>query len=526
MRTRLLLASCALALVPMARADVALVVGVGEYPSLPTAAPLDGAKPDAESMAKALKNYGFNEIKLITNQDATKPKIFAELDRIAKTIKPNERFVFYFAGHGTRKPKPSILPSDAKNFEIRITADELKDKVTAIKGATRTIILDACFAGGMTKSVGIVTRYFEPEGTSKGPEFADEAEQPLFTPKPGATSDVCYVTAALNTQEAIEYLFENGERRGLFTYNLVKRLDGTKRPWSEIVVEVQKEIQKVLQAYKRQQNPQVNEAFQQVEAFSAPPANGAPPPAPAKPPADLLTIYASTMKDPSKLLLKVEPNEVKVSIGQPFTLVAEVKAAGYLVILGEQDGNYYRIYPQGSSAKEAEVRPGDKPYYNGYSDMVGGELAKAFLFKDEKMAQAVLDACPSDETLNLPALEKRIKSDTEKWDYVTATVSLRIEPTLLGGLQIADPAGFWKTLSGSTPEITAIKGRLDKRVDNVSGILADEKLQTPETLAMWLNRLVMDPRLVDANATGQKATDDQAKKNVAFLRKVFKGVLK
>ena len=94
--------------------------------------------------------------RLLTDAQATRQGILNALTAARTATKPTERFVFYFAGHGTNSPVNCLLPSDARKDATTgdLTRNDLYDAVRAIPARSRTIILDSCFSGGMSKSIG------------------------------------------------------------------------------------------------------------------------------------------------------------------------------------------------------------------------------------------------------------------------------------------------------------------------------------------------------------------------------------
>src|SRR5688500_3766010 len=102
-----------LAILPAAYADQAVVIGVQEYAPMVGASTLKGCVNDAQSMTETLRQMGFKVTLLVYGQ-ATRQRIFDELAKAKDTVKKTERFVFYFAGHGRKSPRFSLIPSDAK----------------------------------------------------------------------------------------------------------------------------------------------------------------------------------------------------------------------------------------------------------------------------------------------------------------------------------------------------------------------------------------------------------------------------
>ncbi len=74
---------------------LAIVVGINRYPIKR----LDYAVADAQKVAEKLGELGF-EVTLILDEEATREKIFTVLGTELKQTKPEDRVLFYFAGHG------------------------------------------------------------------------------------------------------------------------------------------------------------------------------------------------------------------------------------------------------------------------------------------------------------------------------------------------------------------------------------------------------------------------------------------
>ncbi|RLC15288.1 MAG: hypothetical protein DRI57_13085 [Deltaproteobacteria bacterium] len=77
----------------------ALIIEVSEYhnPKLN----LKNPKNDAMAMAKLLcERYGFHEVKLLLNHQATREAIYNELLRLGDTGKETDSVLIYYSGHG------------------------------------------------------------------------------------------------------------------------------------------------------------------------------------------------------------------------------------------------------------------------------------------------------------------------------------------------------------------------------------------------------------------------------------------
>lgn len=138
----------------------ALVIGISDYSG--GWPPLAEAASDAERVADILHKQGFM-VSLITNQDATKDAILRELQvELPKKLKPNDRFILYFAGHGqtistaTGIKQGFLVPHDGKIKEnidepqTYISMSQIRDVTSMYLNSTHNLlVLDSCFSGLM-----------------------------------------------------------------------------------------------------------------------------------------------------------------------------------------------------------------------------------------------------------------------------------------------------------------------------------------------------------------------------------------
>jgi len=132
-----------------------LIIGINEYEHLP---PLDYAANDARDVLSVLINtLGFEENKstILLDSDANKDSILgAYLDFISQASSPDDRIVFFFAGHGLtlsgyKGHVGYLAPYDAKadHPSTLIRWDELTRNADLIPAKHIFFILDACFSG-------------------------------------------------------------------------------------------------------------------------------------------------------------------------------------------------------------------------------------------------------------------------------------------------------------------------------------------------------------------------------------------
>ena len=133
----------------------ALVIGINSYSVAP---PLRYAVNDAEALALMLKErFGFlsENTHLLLNQDATRSAIIEHFMRLTSNgTGPNDRVVFFFAGHGcTIRSKRGdvgyLVPHDGRvdNLVSLVRWDELTRNADLIEAKHLFFIMDACYGG-------------------------------------------------------------------------------------------------------------------------------------------------------------------------------------------------------------------------------------------------------------------------------------------------------------------------------------------------------------------------------------------
>ena len=142
----------------------ALLIGVGD--DLPMTV------KDAEAIRDLLIDseraaYPKDQVALLTNENANKANIIAELEKLAKLPDVEESTVIiYFSGHGGRVEKDEELEKDRYYLVAHgcrekptkgscLKEEEFVDKINQIKSKKLLVILDCCHAAGMTKTKSI-----------------------------------------------------------------------------------------------------------------------------------------------------------------------------------------------------------------------------------------------------------------------------------------------------------------------------------------------------------------------------------
>ena len=140
--------------------SVAFVVGIDAYSGGWPA--LSAAVSDAERVAAELKRHGF-EVHLLLNKEASKDEIMRYLyDVIPPQLGPEDRFVFYFSGHGQTENAPGgqigyLVPVNGRMSESRdqfftyISMNEVRSVLMNKYDAKHVLVVaDACFSGLLT----------------------------------------------------------------------------------------------------------------------------------------------------------------------------------------------------------------------------------------------------------------------------------------------------------------------------------------------------------------------------------------
>lgn len=151
----------------------AVVIGISKYQHSGIWKTLDNAENDARAMDEFLTGQGF-EVKRFVGQQATMRNIISYLeDVLAPRLTRNDRFVFYFSGHGDTRSLGGrdwgyLIPYDGDTDKSSTWIDVKQITYLSEKLGTarhQLFILDSCFGGLIaTKGSGSTV----PEGT---PEY-------------------------------------------------------------------------------------------------------------------------------------------------------------------------------------------------------------------------------------------------------------------------------------------------------------------------------------------------------------------
>ncbi len=410
-----------------ARADRAVVIGVNEYPKLAQGSNLEGCVNDAKGIERTLKAQGF-EVVSLTNEDASKRGIMAALARMKTLARPDERFVFYFAGHGTvaTDGASTLLPGDASEKDERsdIGRDELYQALLAIPARSRTALLDACFSGGLSrKGIGHrvkKTRAYRRSGAAAAPLRRDIEAGADNNDHIAGGAEILYFTASLANQTSGEDDFE-GARGGVFTHFLTARLQKStpQTLWNEVQKDVTGEVADYMdQTQTPKLSPAEYSGRRIFEGRDQPKQDPKPDPKvdpkpdpkvepkPDNKPEPKRTVWDDFNEDhtvAAQFSLSMAPAQNSVKVGQTFHFEVKSAQSGWLVLLEKDtDGKVYLLSPRDGKLANGQIdgsagvrlpRDAGRDYS---ADARGVERVKAILFTSEENALALIKAFPAD----------------------------------------------------------------------------------------------------------------------------------
>jgi tetratricopeptide (TPR) repeat protein len=131
-----------------------------KYPRLAT--PHDDVLKVASTLAE---QYGFSTELSVADGgkkdlvllDATATQIYDILDDLAASLKPQDRLLIYYAGHGVKDPKGKTaywVPVDARSRHTGelIPASRINDALNLIAARSVLVISDSCYSGALSRS--------------------------------------------------------------------------------------------------------------------------------------------------------------------------------------------------------------------------------------------------------------------------------------------------------------------------------------------------------------------------------------
>jgi WD40 repeat protein len=189
-----------------------LAIGVSDYAG---SLKLRYAASDAELITKTLKEksgklFGKIDAKIVTNKQATKKEMMAQLQALGEKMTPRDTALVFFSGHGHRDTAGNqfLVPVDVNPNALNqtcISGEYLKNALGDLPGRV-IAVMDSCFSGGAA------------QGTKKRAQF-EELVRDLVSDD--------YGVIVLCSSSSDEVSFENtAVKAGFFTTALVEGLTG------------------------------------------------------------------------------------------------------------------------------------------------------------------------------------------------------------------------------------------------------------------------------------------------------------
>jgi hypothetical protein len=231
----------------------ALVVGISKFvdKEIPS---LNFSTQDADAFAAELKDPGIGQfpaenVREITNAEATTKNIKEQLNWIARSAQPNDLVVIYVATHGSPRSLDSVSGVnylitydtemyDGGNFDedamygSALPMVELADAVATRMKALRTlVVLDTCYSGGSVDSQASAAK----SATVKAAPSREMLRQM------GQGTGRIVLAASQSDEESLE---SKKLGHGYFTYYLLEALKAGKgnTPMSQVFAEVSKNV--------------------------------------------------------------------------------------------------------------------------------------------------------------------------------------------------------------------------------------------------------------------------------------------
>jgi len=143
--------------------SLAVIVGINEYSHLGR---LRGAAVDASSLAKLLVSehaFKSQDVFILLDQEATQDNILDHLELIAQRAQPNDRVIFFFAGHGiTRRTAQggeigyvATAASEPSKWNTYLRIEDITRYSNLIRAKHVFYVFDSCFSGlALTRQAG------------------------------------------------------------------------------------------------------------------------------------------------------------------------------------------------------------------------------------------------------------------------------------------------------------------------------------------------------------------------------------
>lgn len=173
----------------------AVICGIDEYPA-PNRLP--SCVNDARAIAKVVaENYGCDAVHLVLDRDATIARIEQELGWMAADLRPEDRVLFFFSGHGFTGLRGDVMREflvllDENGKPALWEDDQLVRMTRPLRPDQCTCCIDACHSGGMFKwlfdpeaknAEAVLTKVYQPPADEQQKAFEELTVAGSGTPR-------------------------------------------------------------------------------------------------------------------------------------------------------------------------------------------------------------------------------------------------------------------------------------------------------------------------------------------------------
>ena len=159
---------------------MAVIVGIDNYANAAT--PLKGAVNDAKLTRSMLVARGYAPVLMLTDQEATAPRIRKALGALAKGAGPRDHVYIHFSGFGNKEAAgPALCTADYTSGN-GISYKEVQGIFKSIRTPKKTAVIDCSFMAGKPTSTTVVRYWPGTRGTRAlvGPSLNRPAVETLI----------------------------------------------------------------------------------------------------------------------------------------------------------------------------------------------------------------------------------------------------------------------------------------------------------------------------------------------------------